>query len=125
MRLCKGMGLLFAMVAWGCAHRVAIDSSPSGATVRLNDEPTALAPAEVVVRWTMLRPQHAELRLRGYREMDVKLTRRVFWRWLGDVALLRTGRLSGKKVRNEVHVVLMPTHDEAGTWNADDVNRLR
>jgi hypothetical protein len=106
----------------GCAHRVALETSPPGANVRIDDETVAATPTEIVVHWAPWHPRlRAEVRMLGYREMDVKLGRGFVWDWIGDVVTLRFGRLSGKTTRSEIDLLLVPVHEGAGTWTSEDV----
>lgn len=87
-----------ALVAAGCAHRVALTSAPAGAAVTLGGERVGVTPMELAVHW--VGPRVLRVELSGYRPLEVRL---------------------GLFPRRAVELRLVREHGGAGTWTPDQV----
>lgn len=114
-----------ALPLGGCAHRVALDSAPSGARVAYRGSPRGVAPSELQVLWLPFRKMEVEVSLVGYRDLTIDLQGDV-----GPVRLLgellrpwKWDRWWGGEVRTHHELQLVRVHGRAGTWTPDDARR--
>ena len=113
--------LAAALLLAGCAHRVALDSDPPGATVRRGDAALGVTPTEVRLRWWPGRKLPVEVASPGYRAVAIRLDEDVgILRIAGEVLTLRWRRLLGLRPRAVHRLVLVPEHGPAGTWTPED-----
>lgn len=117
--------LLAVVLLAGCAHKVAITTSPLGARVSYRGEPLGVAPTTVDARWAPFRDMTVEVSLPGYRTTTLDLQKdigpvRIFfevfrpWRW---------DRWWGKEIRSRHEVLMVREHRPVGTWTPEDVRR--
>lgn len=113
--------LAIALFGSGCAYRIQLDTRPAGAQVLLPDGTVDTTPTETVLKWAPFTPQRVVASAPGYRTLTVDLGRtEVRWgRYLRD-SLFRPKTLRGA-VRGHIELVLIPEHDPAGTWTADEI----
>ena len=105
----------------GCAHRVALDSDPPGATVHRGEAVIGVTPTEVRLRWWPGRRLPVEVASPGYRSAAIRLDEDVgILRVAGEVLTLRWRRLLGLRPRAVHRLVLVPEHGPAGTWTPED-----
>ena len=125
MPVARLIPLAAALLLAGCAHRVQLDSLPSGARVAYRGVPRAVAPTTLQVLWLPFRKMEVEVSLVGYRTTTLDLQRdvgpvRLFgellrpWRW---------DRWWGGEVRSRHEILLVRTHGRAGTWAPEDARR--
>ena len=120
--------LLLALVCFGlsaCAHRLRIETIPSGAAVSLNNLEIGEAPVEVNTVWWPFRQLRLKIELPGYRTQTVDIgksvkTRHIITEMLG----FRFKRLFGKNTRRSHKIILVRKHNQAGTWLPDDAYRM-
>ncbi len=113
--------LAFLLLSGGCAYRVQLESTPAGAQLLLPDGTVTTTPAETTVKWKPFHRQQVTAAAPGYRTLTVDL-RRAEVRWghyLRD-AIFRPKTYTGAP-RGQVELVLVPEHDPAGTWTADEI----
>ena len=81
-------------------------------------------PQELVVDWRLGRSTMLVAEVQDYRDVEVDLAKALHLRRvLGDVLLLRWGRLSGNTVRSHHELLFVREHGPSGTWSAEDARR--
>lgn len=117
------LSLLFALS--GCAHRMRIETVPSGASVSLNDLELGESPLEVNTLWIPFQPLTLKVDLPGYRTQYIDVGPRTKLRHIiGEFLSFRFKRLLGLSVRQKHQIILIRKHKQAGTWLPDDAYRL-
>jgi hypothetical protein len=125
MPAARPLALAASLLLAGCAHRVELDSLPSGARVAYRGAPRGVAPESMNVLWLPFRKMELEVSLIGYRTTTINLQRdvgpiRLFgellrpWKW---------DRWWGGEVRTRHELMLIRTHGRAGTWAPEDARR--
>lgn len=117
--------LSFCFCLSSCAHRMRIETIPSGAALTLNSIDIGDSPLDINTVWWPLRQIQLKIELPGYRTQTIDIGKSVkphhiFIEILG----LRFKRLFGKKARKQHKVILVRKHNQAGTWLPDDAYRL-
>ena len=121
------IALLFCLAVGlsGCAHRMRIETVPSGASVSLNNVELGESPLEVNTVWWPLKELTIKVDLPGYRTQYVDLGPRVKTRHIiGEFLSFRFKRLLGLSLRHKHKIILVRKHKQAGTWLPDDAYRL-
>lgn len=116
--------VLAALLASGCAHRVAITSDPVGAEVKYGRKSKGVTPTEFTAFWWPYRKMEARVKVPGYRTVTVRLQpdvgpMRLFW----EAITFRWRRLAGVDVRTEHQVVMVRRHGRVGTWTPEEAKR--
>ena len=110
------MIVLLALLLGGCGYRVALTSSPPGASVELPDGRRAVTPSTVRVPWKPFAPPTLCVRAPGYRAAPVTPQREVMRPLrLLTAPLAMPARLVGIRPHAEVEVILVPTHGLPGS----------
>ena len=106
----------------GCAHRVAIESDPPGASIRVGHKTVGVTPAEVKVKWVPFKKTPVTLSIPGKRRVQLDLSKDLGpMRWGWQAVTLQTGKLSGKVPRVTHRALFVEKHGPVGTWNSEDV----
>lgn len=113
--------LVMMMFGSGCGYRLTLNSQPAGAQLLLPDGEVLTTPTETTLRWRPFDRQRVVASAPGYRTLTVDLRRtEVRWgRYLRD-AIFRPKTWRGA-ARGEIELILIPEHDPAGTWTADEI----
>lgn len=123
-------------------HTVALESMPTGATVRHRGEMLESTPTEVTVlwfpgRWLVPPINTLSVRAPGYRPTRVRIARGAGLRIAIDKTLvffptslrpLKWGhlqRLTGAEPRYTHYLQMMRRHGRSGTWTPEDAERLK
>jgi hypothetical protein len=123
--LVKFTSILLLLTQLSCAHKVRIESIPTGAAVQINKVDVGETPVEVNTFWWPLRQIKAEVTLPGYRNQYIDIDKGLRIRnILGDLLGFRFFKLFGKRVRQEHTIILIRKHNQAGTWSPEDAYRL-
>ena len=108
----------------GCAYKVHVIAIPEGASIRLPNGRNVLLPSDVKLKWAPFMAQRVVISAPGFRPLEINMQRRVIrgTDLLFD-PVFRPRVVFGKAARREVQYILVPEHDESGTWSAEDVPR--
>ncbi|MEC8277458.1 MAG: PEGA domain-containing protein [Myxococcota bacterium] len=118
---------LITLFLWssGCAHRMRIETIPSGASVSLNNVEIGESPLDINTIWWPLRSLMVKVNLPGYRTQIVDVGSPLKPRHiLGEFLGFRFRRLLGLNVRKQHKIILVRKHKQAGTWLPDDAYRM-
>lgn len=140
-----GFWIVLAYGAWlltPTPHTVAVESVPTGATIKHRGEVLESTPTEVTVLWFpgrgLIRPLNTLwVRAPGYRPARVGIGRGTSWRIAVDKTLVlfptslrplqfgHVQKLAGVQPRNTHYLQMMRKHGRSGTWTPEDAERLK
>ena len=93
----------------GCAHRVQILSTPTGASVSQDAVRVGSAPEEITVR--MLQQTRVSISLPGYRTLTFRPDLRArFWDFVWEAVTFRWKKATGRVSYGSMEVILIPDH---------------
>ncbi|MAY81669.1 MAG: hypothetical protein CL930_12900 [Deltaproteobacteria bacterium] len=114
--------MLLALFSVGCAHKVRIESDPSGAAIKIDRAMVGVTPAEVEVKWVPFKPLPVYINMPGRRTVEIDLADdlnlfKVSW----QAMTLQVGKLSGDVPRETHRAIFVGHHGPMGTWTPEDV----
>lgn len=110
----------------GCAHRVKLDSIPSGATLYYKGNELGTTPMEKTFIWWPTKELNITAKLPNYAPMttDVGTTMGLF-RPLTDIVFFRHKRLWGLTNRSTHEYIMIRKHGPIGSWTAEDAKNTK
>ena len=122
----KTMYSFFLFLCIGCAHRVKLDSIPSGATLYYKGKELGTTPMEKTFAWWPKRTIEVKAVLPNYLPMTMNMSDSM---WIfypaQEVMLFRAKRLLGLSPRSTHEYIMIRKHGPIGSWTAEDAKNTK
>ena len=118
--------IIISFLATGCRHKVELTSLPSGAAIYHGKKELGFTPMVETFWWWPGRRIELTAKLPRYRNLTINASNSISsWKVTKDFIGVNYFNLVGYNIRGHHQYVLIRNHSPAGSWTAEDAQKLR